>query len=448
MKTNQAIRYPAPKTHEGGPAIQHQTPIQQLRRLSLACLLWEDGFYENGVSIADHIKRLVPLCDPRDVAELAIQAREEQRLRHLPLLLCRELLRHPGNAAIRFKTGYTLARVIQRADEIAEFLSLYWLDGKKPLAKQAKLGLAEAFNKFDEYAFAKYNRDGAVKLRDVMFVVHPKPKDDAQAELFKKIADDMLATPATWEVLLSGGGDKREVFTQLIEENKLGYMALLRNLRNMAISGVDKVLVEGALKAGAAKSKALPFRYIAAARAVPQWEYMIDQAMLLALGEQDKLPGYTILLVDVSGSMNSLVSSKSDLKRIDAACALAILLRGICEQVSILSFSDQTAPVPPRTGMALADAINNSQMHSGTYLGRSLDETKRFLADTRVDRTIVITDEQSADSVGAPIGKGYMINVAAYLNGVGFGPWTRISGWSESIVRYIQELERAEIGSD
>lgn len=448
MKTNQAIRYPAPKTHEGGPAIQHQTPIQQLRRLSLACLLWEDGFYESGVSIVDHIKRLVPLCDPRDVAKLAIQAREEQRLRHLPLLLCRELLRHPGNAAIRFKTGYTLSRIIQRADEIAEFLSLYWLDGKKPLAKQAKLGLAEAFNKFDEYAFAKYNRDGAIKLRDVMFLVHPKPKDDVQAALFARIASNALTTPDTWEVALSGGGDKREVFTRLICENKLGYMALLRNLRNMAVVGVDKELVKVSLKAGAAKSKALPFRYIAAARAVPQWEDIIDQAMLLALGEQDKLAGHTVLLVDVSGSMDGLISAKSDLRRIDAACALAILLRGICENVSIYSFSNQTVPVPPRTGMALADAISGSQMHSGTYLGNSLKEVKSVLAPHKIDRTVVITDEQSADSVGAPIGKGYMINVDSNLNGVGFGPWTRISGWSESIVRYIQELERAESSDD
>jgi len=33
------------------------------------------------------------------------------------------------------------------------------------------------------------------------------------------------------------------------------------------------------------------------------------------------------------------------------------------------------------------------------------------------------------------------INVASYKNGVGYGKWTHIDGWSESVIEYIRALE-------
>lgn len=426
----------APKpvyTHEGARASVIK-PIDELRRTVLACLLWESGFYESGEAVVDRIKRLVPLCKPHEVAELAIEAREKQRLRHAPLLLVRELARSPS----RFAVAETLCRVIQRADELAEFLALYWSEGKRPLAKQVKKGLACAFEKFDAYALAKYNRESTVKLRDVLFMVHAKPKDEAQAALWKRLVDGTLTAPDTWEVALSGGADKREAFERLLRDGKLGYMALLRNLRNMQQAEVDRELVFVALKQGAAKSKALPFRYVAAARAVPAWEAQIDEAMQIALSGAEKLGGRTLLLVDVSGSMDSALSAKSDLTRLDAAAALAVLLRGICEDCRIVTFSDAAVEVPARAGMALVDAIVKSQPHCGTYLGQVV---KALRGKIPADRMIVITDEQSADDVGKPVGRGYIINVATAQHGVGYGDWLHINGWSEAVVQYIQAHE-------
>lgn len=434
MKTN--VPNVAPRTHEGAPAIP-SSPFTELRRAVMACLLWESSFYESGVSIADRIRTLVPKCDPAKVAALAIEARESQRLRHVPLLLCRELARDSK----RFRVADTLARVIQRADELAEFVSLYWLDGKKPLSAQVKKGLAAAFQKFDEYQLAKYDRAGKVRLRDVLFLCHAKPKDKAQADLWKRLAQNELATPDTWEVALSGGADKRETFTRLINEKNLGYMALLRNLRNMADAGVDPSLVFAALAEGAAKSKALPFRFVAAARACPQWEPQIDAAMQVAATGLRTLPGSTVLLVDISPSMNAGLSQKSDLSRVDAACALAVLCRAVCDRVRVFSFSSEVVEVPPRSGMALADAIKKSQPSNGTLLGKAIRDAKAIVGTS--DRLIVITDEESQDAVGGPFGRGYMLNVATSANGVGYGDWTRISGWSESVVQYIAETECA-----
>src|SRR5579864_2956878 len=126
-------------------------------------MLWEDQFYEDGVAIAGRIRELVSQVPAEKVAALAVEAREKMKLRHVPLLLVREIARLSTHRRL---VAATLMRVIQRADELAEFVALYWSEGKQPLSAQVKKGLAGAFTKFDEYALAKYNRAAPVKLRE------------------------------------------------------------------------------------------------------------------------------------------------------------------------------------------------------------------------------------------------------------------------------------------
>ena len=419
------------RTHEGGPA-RHISPEQQLRRSVLACMLWEDQFYEDGVAIAGRIRELVAQVPAEKVAALAVEAREKMKLRHVPLLLVREMARLKTH---RHLVAETLTRVIQRADELAEFVAVYWSEGKQPLSAQVKKGLAAAFTKFDEYALAKYNRAAPVKLRDVLFLAHAKPLDQAQADLWKRLVDGQLATPDTWEVALSAGADKREVWERLLRENKLGALALLRNLRNMAEVKVDEPLLRSGLTAMKTE-RVLPFRFIAAARYAPRWEAELEQAMFKSLEGQPKLPGKTVLLVDVSGSMQVQLSRRSEMHRNDAGYGLAVLLREIAQSVSIYSFSDNLVRIPNRSGFALRDAINASQPHNGTYLGKALSGI-----DEKYDRLIVITDEQAHDAVPNPKARGYVINVASYKNGVGYGQWVHIDGWSEAVIEYIRAAE-------
>ena len=423
-----------PRTHEGAPA-RRMTDEQALRRSVLACLLWESQFYEDGVEIAGRIRELVPKVEAAKVAALAVEAREAMKLRHAPLYLVREMARHASHRAL---VSETLARVIQRADELAEFVAIYWAEGRAPLSGQVKKGLAAAFPKFDEYALAKYDRAGAVRLRDVLFLCHAKPRDAVQAELWKRLIDGALAAPDTWEVALSAGGNKRASWERLLSERKLGALALLRNLRNMKDAGVSEDLVLGGL-AAMKTERVLPFRFIAAARYAPQWEEALEQTMFRSVESREKLAGRTVLLVDVSGSMTAALSGRSEMLRTDAAYGLAVLLREIAEQVSLYTFSDTLQRVPARRGFALRDALDRSQGHNSTQLGAALEKI-----DERYDRIIVITDEQSHDRVPAPKGRGYVVNVASYRNGVGYGAWTHIDGWSESVVEYIRELERAE----
>src|SRR5580700_268112 len=423
------------RTHEGAPA-RNISPELQLRRSVLACFLWEDQFYEDGVEIAGRIQSLVSKVRAEEVATLALEARSKMKLRHVPLLLVREMARLKTH---RERVSQTLAQVIQRADELAEFVAIYWKEGKVPLSAQSKKGLAKAFQKFDEYQLAKYDRNGPIRLRDVLFLCHAKPRDAEQAALWKRLIEGELQTPDTGEVALSSGADKREAWERLLREQKLGALALLRNLRNMREAGVEEELVLSAL-GSLSTVRVLPFRFLAAARYAPQWEEALEQAMLRCVAETEKLPGKTIVLVDVSGSMTAPLSRRSEMQRTDAAYGLAVLLREIAEKASVFSFSDDLVEVPARRGFALRDAIHASQRHNSTQLGKAVETLNR---NQKCDRLIVITDEQAHDKVPAPRGKGYLINVASYKNGVGYGKWMHIDGWSEAVIEYIRALEQA-----
>lgn len=423
-------------TAEGAPAYGHLKPLAQLRRSVLSCLLWENEFYEDGKQIADRIVENALLVKPEELAALAIEARKVFNLRHVPLLLL-DVLSRTGPQLM----ADTTAQVVSRADEMAELLAVHWRNGRKTVPRQMRKGLAKALVKFDEYRLSKYDRDGAIKLRDVLRIARPKPHNNEQSALWKRVVTRTLKTPDTWEVALSGGANKKEAFERLIKEGQLGYLALLRNLRNMATAGVDGNLVRDAIIARKGAQMVFPFRYVAAARAAPQYEPWLDMALLEAILELPIYEGKTVVLVDVSGSMDMVLSAKSDMSRVDAAAALGAIIPG---DIRLFTFSYKTIEVPPRRGMAGVDAIINSQAHGSTQLGAALGWLD---ANVKADRLIVVTDEQSHDRVVRPkaFAKCYMINVASASNGVGYGDgWTHIDGFSEGVLRYISETEKED----
>jgi 60 kDa SS-A/Ro ribonucleoprotein len=426
-------------TREGAPA-KALAPADELKRTLMNCLLWEDQFYEDGVAIAERIKALVPQVDPERVAALAVEAREVMKLRHAPLLVVREMARH---ATHRGLVADTIERVIQRPDELTELLAIYWADvlgpmqqrKRQPVSAQIKKGLARALTKFDAYQLAKYDRDGAVRIKDVLFLVHAKPKDEAQEKVWKQLVDGELASADTWEVSLSSGKDKRETFERLIAEKRLGGLALLRNLRLMQKAEVPRATIADAIEA-MRTDRILPFRFITAARYAPDFEPELEAAMLKSVKGYARLKGRTRLLIDVSGSMFASLSAQSEMTRAEAACGLAILAREVCDEVEVFTFSQDVKKVPPRRGFALRDAIINSQPHGSTFLGKAVTEI-----DRKGDRLIVFTDEQSHDKVGDPRARGVLVNVASYQHGVGHGAWTKVDGFSEAVIAWIAASE-------
>lgn len=444
MKLNRKVATQPRFTATGGKAKQISR-YKELRRSVFSTLLWEKQFHESGEDIVARIKVLCESVTAKQISDLAIELREQHHIRHTPLLLAAILCSMPPGDSL---PSDTVARVIKRADEIAEFIAMVAkvndvepTQVKKYLSAQAKKGLARAFGKFDEENLAKYNRDGAVTLKDALFLCHAKPVDRKRDALYKRLVNDKLKTPDTWEVALSKGKDKKKTFERLIKEGHLGYLALLRNLRNMTEAGVPEKIIEKALRTAQGRDHIMPFRFIAAARAVPHLEPILDEVMMETMAARPKLKGLTVVLVDVSKSMEDKLSERSDLTRLDAAAALASIVNA--QKLKVFTFSENTVLVPARRGMAGVDAVVDSQPHRNTYLKKAISEINETV---KYDRIIVITDEQSQDGICNPLPKAhsYLINVASQQNGVGYGAWTHFDGFSENILKYIEQHEREE----
>jgi len=464
-------------THEGANA-RKLTPDQELRRSVLSCMLWEDSFYENGESIFSRIESLCKEVDPNVLAKLAVEARIKFKLRSVPILLARLLAKRSGHPRLIRKT---IESVIQRPDEIYRFLELYWKEEKQPLSRQVKRALANTIKKFNAYSLAKYKGNEHVSLKDVIFMCHPKPANEEQAKLFRQViggfctcghnhwvkevhknqeicpkncgcqtyVEDKLALADTWETAFTSSEGqktdefKKDTWERLLKERKLGPMALLKALRNMENVGVNSHLIRIALNEMKV-DRILPFRFITADRYSGSFREDIEPAMMRCLKGHERLAGKTVLLVDVSGSMDH-TDVRSSYNRVDIANGLAILLREICEDVSIYSFSNYAVKIGPNRGFNLAKSIYDSQIHSGTYLGKALGEVAR--EEKSYDRVIVITDEQSADNINHfDPKKGYMINVAPYQYGIDFEDqnWVGINGFSEAVIDFIIQLEKEE----
>lgn len=481
------------QTHEGGEA-ESQTAIEELTRAVSNCLLFEDTFYESGSQIA---KRMAELCNKvslEEISKLAFTARHELFLRHVPLFLAIQMCRVNSE---KKKTQHTtesvqlivdtIDKVIQRPDELSELVSIYWKlnppRGKNragtqqriknaPLPAAMKKGLAKAFLKFNAYQLAKWNRlDRAVKLKDVLFSVHAKPQGTdpitmtselttksgkkirgavvrhqaGQGALWKQLINNELPTPDTWEVALSAGKDKKATWERLIQERKLGYMALLMNLRNMTEANVDPTIVNEALLRGAEKSKALPFRFISAAKFAPAYAGTLSDAMIRAV-KSLTLAGKSALLIDVSGSMCAPISAKSTLQRWEVAAALGILLREITPLCRIFTYSDRCKEVQNLKGIGLVDAVKNSGIGGGTYTEAALKSVKQSFGDA--ERVILITDEQAHDGILEGWGKNnYIVNVAPYAPGLEAKKkgWIRINGWSNRLMDWISLNETGHL---
>ncbi|KGO92919.1 TROVE domain-containing protein [Flavobacterium subsaxonicum] len=323
-----------------------------------------DSFYELGDNRLERIKKLISQCDPEFVARLAVYARTQMHLRSVPMVLAVELAKAASGTSAVSKT---VSNVVQRADEICELLAYYQLANARTgtkklnrLSKQVQKGLAVSFNKFDEYQFAKYNRSTDVKLRDALFLVHPRAKDDNQQAVFNKIAADALATPYTWETELSALGQQRfespaakaaafkTKWEELIASKKMGYMALMRNLRNILDAGVSVAHLQMvcnylASPTAVATSKQLPFRFLSAYRELKGHNSNFTSMVLDALEDAvmhsaKNIRGFgyntsVVIACDVSGSMQQPVSKKSTVQLYDIGLMLGMLMQSRCKNV-------------------------------------------------------------------------------------------------------------------
>ena len=401
-----------------------------LKRSCMNCMLWEKTFYEDGEEIYARIAKLADNASGEEIRTIMYEAKNEQQLRHLPLALLTIL------AKKRELKRTDVCDMITRADDLSELLALYWRNGKVPIPKQMKLGMQDAFVKFNEYQLGKYKgRKNVISLKDVIKLVRPTPSGKEQSDLWKKLVGGTLDTPKTWETMLSAGQDKKRTFTELLAEKQIGGLALIRNLRNMRDADVDGQLIRESLRN--INTKYLnPYLLVKAGMNVDDYQRDLEFLLEKASENLPTLKGKTVILVDNSGSMQW-----DDRALADQACSLALVLNNTCEWTETYAFSNKETKVSFSKGFALIRAIKETAV-GGTALGRTIRNLK--LIEKDVERLIVITDEQSQDNPNfANFAKhSYIVNVAPYENGVGYSQnVTHFSGISPNFVKYIAKLE-------
>ena len=412
--------------HEGAKVYK---PSPEMELYTLVCTMaLQPKFYEMPEKQIERVASLVASVNAEFVAKLAVYARREMHLRSVPLLLVVELARvHSGDNLV----GRTIEQVIMRADEIMELLMCYQWRNPQPgikklgkLSHQVQVGLQAAFNKFDEYQFAKYNRSNLeVKLRDALFLIHPKAKDDAQQIIFDKIVNDTLETPYTWETELSALGteqfDSKEAkqtaiarkWCELVASGKLGYMALMRNLRNILEAHVDEqTLMDVAERIAnpqeVARAKQFPFRYLAAYKElvnVPSANtpLLLDALENAASVSADGIVGFSpesrvMIACDMSGSMRHPVSTNSKIMYYEVGNMLAMLLQNRCKKVISGIFADSwkvvNHPHTPILGNTCSISSRIGELGYGTYGAKPLEWLLK--ENVVVDKVIFFTDCQ------------------------------------------------------
>lgn len=316
---------------------------EQLMTAVLSTMFGEAKYY--GSTDDEIVTLATKVCkkDPAFVSNLACYARNEFNMRSVSHVLTAVVAREAS-----VYTRQTVHGVVRRADDITEIMACNAAMYGKPFPNALKRGIAEEIQCFDEYQIAKYNGGNKeVKFRDVLRITHPTPKSEDVETLFGKILNDQLETPYTWESELSARGNKKEVWNELIASGKVGYMALLRNMRNIIKSGADitPVLSMIADPVQVKKSKQLPFRFFSAYRRLEEDNFMtpkihraLESAISASVENMDKIMGRTLIAVDVSGSMGSKISAKSDVCCSDIASLFGAMASKLCEDATVCYF--------------------------------------------------------------------------------------------------------------
>lgn len=477
------------KNLEGAPAFSLNPELELYSAVVTSSL--SDTFYESGDKRLKRIQELINQCSPVFVAKLAIYARREMHLRSIPLVLIVELVKS-GKSTISIANA--INKIVNRADEITELLAYYQIANKRQgvkklnrLSKQVQKGLALAFNKFDEYQFAKYNRATEIKLRDALFLVHPKPKNEAQQLLFNKIAQNTLAIPYTWETELSVLGSQnfsneyekkiafRDKWEELIDSGKMGYMATLRNLRNILQAEVRGIYIEKLAnyirdEKAVLQSKQLPFRFLSAYRELKELKYAWTAVILDALEDAvmisaRNIAGFdektkVVIACDVSGSMQQSISKNSKVMLYDIGLMLGMLMQSRCKQVLSGMFGDTWKAINMSQRNVLGNVMEYYRREGevGYSTNGYLIIEDLIKRNEIVDKVMVFTDVQLWDSSGygksmsrmwnnykniAPQSKLYLFDLAGY----GHTPVKMnakdvflIAGWSDKVFDILNSL--------
>lgn len=416
-------------TNLAGGEAYRQTPEGELASIMLTSFA-NDQYYRSAQDIFERLKELIRICDKKFVAQAAVYARTVFGMRSITHVTASELAAYIGGESWS-KDFYSA--VVYRPDDMTEILSYHTRDNGK-ITNAMKKGFAKAFDKFDRYSLAKYRGEGkGFKLIDVVNLVHPIPTEK-NADALGDLVKGELKSFDTWEVALSKAGQsatndeekaalKKEAWVKLIKERKIGYFALLRNLRNIigqAPEVIDEALEMLTDEALIKKSLVLPFRFLSAfeeiqkmdeGKVVRQTLMALNKAVDIAVNNVPEFKGDTLVVLDVSGSMQSaLLGAKSP--HIIGALFSAVLCKS--NNCDFMVFSDSAHYHNINPMDSTITIANSLRFSAGGTNFNSIFET----ANKKYDRIIILSDMQGWIGDHAP-----KHAFAEYKNSTGANPF-------------------------
>ena len=454
-------------TNKSGHVAYAMPDKERLVTQVLTSLYGEEKYYGDTTNELIKSANAVLESEPKFVANLARYARKEMHLRSVSHALT-ALVAHNVKSKPFIKE--VVRDVVERADDLTEILACYLNMFGKPIPNGLKKALGKALGKFNAYQIAKYNGGNkSVKFKDVLKLTHAKPLDKEQSKLYKGILEDNLPIAERWETELSAHGNNTASWDKLIAENKLGYMAMLRNLRNILNANPDnisKVYDRLQDKQAVLKSKQLPFRFFSAYREVQRIGTskvldVLETAIEHSVENLPKLKGKTVIAIDTSGSMSSKISAKSTISCEDIARLLAVLASKICDEYIVYTFDTSIRKVTfASRGGIIETALQLPVLGGGTNIRLPLIEMLNN--HIKADRLIMLSDNEInsswsdgywvsqpcqtlADKYRREINPDLWVH-AIDLQGYGtqqfIGKNTNIiAGWSEKVLEFINLAE-------
>ncbi len=462
-------KFNAPRTietvNQSGHAAYEMDAKSRLVTQVLTSFFNEGKYYgDNSEAMRENIKAVIR-SDPGFVSNLAAFARREFHMRSVPHVLTAYLAHE--------ETGKPFARdavrrVSTRGDDITEIMAFYLAEFGKPVPNSLKKGINDVLSGFDEYTLAKYKGAGkTVKMRDILCLCRPCPKDENQSALWKRVLENNLKTPVTWETELSAKGNNAETWENLIDSGKVGYMALLRNLRNIIRANpanIENVWRRIENPEAVRKSGQLPFRFLAAYKSIADIAGSraldaLENAVDASIGNMPKLPGTTVIAVDVSGSMSGLISRKSSVRCVEIGMMLGLIANRLCDNAIFYIFHTEIEKIAVSRHLDIIRETLRAKANGGTDM--YLPFQKMLWDDITADRLIIFSDNECnagggwykdkpvqtlADEYRKKTGDRLWVH-AVDLQGYGtqqfYGERTNIiAGWSEKIFQFITLAEQ------
>ncbi len=468
-------------TYEGGKGYI-RTAQDELYLLVASTLFAGDSFYESDANRLERFRKLIARVleqenGPQFIVSLAIYAREVLNLRTTPTLLTVEAFLHGVESAEK-----AAQYVWVRGDEHLEALAYTKIVGSK-YTKRFLRAVASRMSRLTERQALRYGGNGkAFSQRDALRLAHPKISSAKQNALFKFItggvealsSEELALLPTvakvrgegealTWENLISSEGSSTETWERAVP--LMGYMALLRNLRNLVKNNVrGEILQQVAAKLRDPEevraSKQMPYRFYSAYQALESGTpalvlNALSDAMDIAAQSVPEFSGSSLILVDLSPSMAAKLSAKGDVTRMQAASCLGAMLSRQ-DGCDVWGFAANNTQIKlPKGTPTLLGAEKIEQTSKQVGYGTELAKVLKASLTRHYDRVIILTDEQAADNTWSVLRpylerhistQVFVVNLAGYAVGTVDSQHPRVhsvGGFSDRVLEWVGALETA-----